>query len=500
MIPTTTGAAKAVGLVLPELKGKLDGIAIRVPTANVSVVDLTVELGKPATVEAVNDAFREAAAGPLKGILDATDEELVSVDFNGNPHSSIVDLPSTAVVDGNLVKVLAWYDNEWGYSCRVRDLIRSWGGAGRLRTRSGQARSAAARPPAMSKRTIEELDLRDAPGFVRADFNVPLGRDGEVTDDTRIPAALPTIRHARGERGASLVLASHLGRPKGGPEPKFSLAPVARRLAALLGRPCRSRRTASGPDVEVQASALPPGGVLLLENLRFHPEEEANDAAFAAALARLGRRLRRRRLRRRPPGPRLDRGHHAPSPAGRGGPAHGAGAGAPWGGSSSAGAPVVRVLGGAKVSDKIGARRDPARQGRRSLIGGGMAFTFLARAGPRGRAVAARGRPAGRGPAPPRAGARAPGRHPAAASTRSSRPRLDAPDGARTVRDPTRSPPDLMGLDIGPATVAPVRGARSATARTIIWNGPMGVFEKAPFAAGTLGVARAVADSRRASR
>ena len=129
MIPTTTGAATAVGLVLPELKGKLDGIAIRVPTANVSVVDLTAELAKPATAEQVNEAFRAAATGPLKGILDATDEELVSVDFNGNPHSSIVDLPSTSVVDGNLVKVLAWYDNEWGYSCRVRDLIRYMAGS-----------------------------------------------------------------------------------------------------------------------------------------------------------------------------------------------------------------------------------------------------------------------------------------------------------------------------------------------------------------------------------
>jgi len=124
MIPTTTGAATAVGLVLPKLKGKLDGIAIRVPTINVSVVDLTVELEKPVTVEAVNDAYREAAAGSLKGILDATDEELVSSDFNGNAHSSIVDLPSTALVDGNMVKVLAWYDNEFGYSSRVRDLIR----------------------------------------------------------------------------------------------------------------------------------------------------------------------------------------------------------------------------------------------------------------------------------------------------------------------------------------------------------------------------------------
>ncbi len=124
MIPTTTGAATAVGLVLPKLKGKLDGIAIRVPTINVSVVDLTAELEKPATVAAINDAYREAAARSLKGILDATDEQLVSTDFNGNPHSSIVDLPSTGVVDGNMVKVLAWYDNEYGYSSRVRDLIR----------------------------------------------------------------------------------------------------------------------------------------------------------------------------------------------------------------------------------------------------------------------------------------------------------------------------------------------------------------------------------------
>ena len=124
MIPTTTGAAVAVGLVLPKLKGKLDGISIRVPTINVSVVDLVAELEKPTSVSAVNAAFREAAAGPLKGILDATDEELVSSDFNGNAHSSIVDLPSTAVVDGTMVKVLAWYDNEFGYSSRVRDLIR----------------------------------------------------------------------------------------------------------------------------------------------------------------------------------------------------------------------------------------------------------------------------------------------------------------------------------------------------------------------------------------
>jgi glyceraldehyde 3-phosphate dehydrogenase len=123
MIPTSTGAAKALHLAIPELKGKLDGVAIRVPTPNVSLVDLTVETRKPATAEAVNAAFRKAAAGPMKGVLAVSDEELVSVDFRGNPASSIVDAPLTKVVDGNLVKVFSWYDNEWGFSNRVRDLL-----------------------------------------------------------------------------------------------------------------------------------------------------------------------------------------------------------------------------------------------------------------------------------------------------------------------------------------------------------------------------------------
>ena len=124
MIPTSTGAAKALHLVIPELKGKLDGYSLRVPTPNVSVVDLTVMTEKPATVESVNSAMKRAAEGPLKGILDYTEEELVSVDFRSNPHSSIVDAGYTRIVGTNCVKVLAWYDNEWGYSCRCRDLIK----------------------------------------------------------------------------------------------------------------------------------------------------------------------------------------------------------------------------------------------------------------------------------------------------------------------------------------------------------------------------------------
>jgi glyceraldehyde 3-phosphate dehydrogenase len=124
MIPTSTGAASAIGEVIPELKGKLDGFAMRVPTPNVSIVDLNAILDKKTTGEEVNAALREAAAGPLKGILAVSDEELVSIDFRGNPNSSIVDAPYTKVMDGDFLKVLSWYDNEWGYATRCVDLLR----------------------------------------------------------------------------------------------------------------------------------------------------------------------------------------------------------------------------------------------------------------------------------------------------------------------------------------------------------------------------------------
>jgi len=122
IVPTTTGAARAVALVIPELKGKLDGVALRVPVATVSVTDFVADLNREVTVEQVNDAFRAAAEGALAGILEYCEEELVSMDFKGNPASSIFDAPSTMVIAGNMVKVLAWYDNEWGYSCRLADL------------------------------------------------------------------------------------------------------------------------------------------------------------------------------------------------------------------------------------------------------------------------------------------------------------------------------------------------------------------------------------------
>jgi glyceraldehyde 3-phosphate dehydrogenase len=124
IIPTTTGAAKALALVIPDLKGKFDGFSLRVPTPTVSVVDFTAELEKDVTLEELNQAFRDAAAGPLAGILGASDDPLVSSDFRGDARSSIVDLPSNMVLGGNFIKVIAWYDNEWGYSCRVADLVK----------------------------------------------------------------------------------------------------------------------------------------------------------------------------------------------------------------------------------------------------------------------------------------------------------------------------------------------------------------------------------------
>jgi glyceraldehyde 3-phosphate dehydrogenase len=130
MIPTSTGAASAVSLVIPELKGKFDGIAVRVPTPNVSLVDVVIEVEKSTSVAEVNGALKEAAAGELKGILQFSEEPLVSSDFKGNSHSSIVDAEYTKVLNGNLIKILSWYDNEWGYSCRVRDLIKFIAGKG----------------------------------------------------------------------------------------------------------------------------------------------------------------------------------------------------------------------------------------------------------------------------------------------------------------------------------------------------------------------------------
>src|SRR5262245_29241779 len=229
----------------------------------------------------------------------------------------------------------------------------------------------------MPKRTIEDLDLRDRRVFLRVDFNVPLGRDGEVSEDARIRAVLPTLRHARTRGARVMVLASHLGRPKGGPEPKFSLAPVARRLGALLGEAVPLAPDCIGAAVEAEARALPAGGVLLLENLRFHAGEEANDPTFAGALATLGEVYVNDAFAAAHRAHASTEGitHHLrPAVAGLlmqqelealarvlEAPAR----------------PLVAILGGAKVSDKLALVEALLSRVDRLLVGGGMAFTFL---------------------------------------------------------------------------------------------------------------------------
>ena len=270
MIPTTTGAAKAIGLVIKDLKGKIDGTSIRVPTPDVSVVDFVVSVAKDTTVEEVRQAFQKAADGPMKGILSCCSEPLVSIDFKGNDRSAIVDMDNIFVIEKNLVKVLAWYDNEWGYSCRVRDLILKI--AGELRWQRNSSRMF----PCAGKLV-----------FVRNDFNVPLNADARRSPMIRASApALPTFRYLL-DNQARIVCASHLGRPKGEVIPDCSLAPVAARLAELLGQEVLFCAEAVGATAEkAKAAAEGPARSCCWRTCAFYPGETKNDPAFAAELAK----------------------------------------------------------------------------------------------------------------------------------------------------------------------------------------------------------------------
>jgi phosphoglycerate kinase len=341
----------------------------------------------------------------------------------------------------------------------------------------------------MSKLSIRDLELSGKRVFIRVDFNVPLD-GGRVSDDTRIRETLPTLEFAQA-RGARLVLASHLGRPKGKPNPKYSLKPVAAKLAELLGGRVEFAEDCVGADAEAKSRALANGGVLLLENVRYHAEEEANDENFSRQLAALcdglfvcdafGSAHRAhasvvgitRFVKQAAAGLLMERELAYLGKA-----------------LSNPERPFVAVLGGAKVSDKIEVVENLMKVADSMLIGGGMAYTFLKSQGlPIGNSLVeadkldlarkliaeARER---------NFGLLLPVDHVLGAEFKA--------DTKTMITSVNATPDGWMGLDIGPETVARFV-AELARAKTIVWNGPMGVFEMPAFAKGTLEIARAVA-------
>src|SRR6266852_3002359 len=341
----------------------------------------------------------------------------------------------------------------------------------------------------MTKLSIRDLDLAGKRVFIRVDFNVPL-ENGRVTDDTRIRETLPTLRLAI-SRGARLVLASHLGRPKGKPDPKYSLKPVAARLEELLGAEVGFAADCVGADAEARSGSLANGGVLLLENVRYHAEEEANDEGFSRQLAALcdglfvcdafGSAHRAhasvvgitRFVKQAAAGLLMERELAYLGKA-----------------LSNPERPFVAVLGGAKVSDKIEVVENLMRVADSMLIGGGMAYTFLKSQGlPIGKSLVETDKLDLARKLIEEAKQRnfrllVPSDHVLGAEFKAE---------TETQTTSVSAPPDgWMGLDIGPETIAKF-SAELARAKTIVWNGPMGVFEMPAFAKGTLEIARAVA-------
>jgi phosphoglycerate kinase len=340
-----------------------------------------------------------------------------------------------------------------------------------------------------AKKTVQHLDCAGRRVLVRVDFNVPVA-NGEVTDDTRIVAAMPTLRYLL-QKGARLVLCSHLGRPKGGPDTKNSLKPVRERLARLLRQDVAWADDCVGPAAEAAAAALVDGQVLLLENLRFHAEEEKNDAAFAQALAKLGEAFVNDAFGS------AHRAHASTEGVTR--YLKPAVAGLlmqnelDYLGSAleDPSRPFVAVLGGAKISGKIDVITALLPKVDRLLIGGAMMFTFLK----------AQGKPVGRSLVEDD---RLELAREVLATAAKRGADLVLPTDCIASRAPDGSAPgtpkrveqlgtDEMGVDIGPESLA-LFASKLRDAKTVLWNGPMGIFEVPAFAAGTMGVAKAMSE------
>ncbi|MFN3652150.1 MAG: phosphoglycerate kinase [Armatimonadota bacterium] len=335
----------------------------------------------------------------------------------------------------------------------------------------------------MNKKTIEDVDVRDKRVLVRVDFNVPQDESGAITDDTRIRAALPTLRYLL-DQGARVILMSHLGRPKG-VDPKWTLAPVAERLSQHLGRPVQTASDCIGPEAEAAAQKLQSGDVLLLENVRFHPEEEKNDPEFARKLASLGEIYVNDAFGAAHRAHASTEGvtHYLPAVAGY---LLGKELEKLGGAINDPQRPFVAILGGAKVKDKIGVIKNLLPKVDVLLLGGGMAYTFLKAQGLEiGKSLLDAG-------------------HLDAAKqtlqdVKEQGYRLEVPSDvvvADDFKNPTSHrtvradeiPDDMEGVDIGPETIARYREILR-DARTVVWNGPMGVFENPLFAEGTRSIA-----------